>query len=154
MIGNKINSLIMAAMKAGEKEKLAVLKLIKAKFIEEKHKPGVNPEEDLPEVEEIRVLRSMVKEREKSAEEYEKAGRQDLVDAEMAEARIIESYLPQVPNEEETIKLVDQVISDLGGLEGLGMKDMKGIMSKAKELSAALDNALLAKIVKSKLQKS
>ena len=144
----------MAAMKAGEKEKLAVLKLIKAKFIEEKNKPGVNTEEDLPEVEEIRVLRSMVKEREKSAEEYEKAGRQDLVDAEMAEARIIESYLPQVPNEEETIKLVDQVISDLGGLEGLGMKDMKGIMSKAKELSAALDNALLAKIVKSKLQKS
>lgn len=152
MINNNINSLIMSAMKAGKKEKLAVLKLIKAKFIEEKHRPGINPEADLPEAEEIRILRNMIKEREKSIEEYKKAGRDDLVENERSEILIISDYLPTVPGEDETKALVYTVIGELGGNESLSMKDMKTIMTRVREKNSAIDNAVLARIVKQILQ--
>ena len=94
----------------------------------------------------------MIKEREKSIEEYKKAGRDDLVENEQSEILIISDYLPTVPGEDETKALVYTVIGEVGGNESLSMKDMKTIMTKVHEKNSAIDNAILARIVKQILQ--
>lgn len=145
MLNDKINGLIAEALKASDKERLKVLKLIKARFIEELHKPGMK---ELSEDQEIKILRKMIDEREKSAGEYERAGRSDLVESEKAEISVIREFIPKPLTDEETETLVESVIS---GKEGLGMKDMKPLMAEILSKNPAAESSKVARILKSKL---
>src|ERR1043166_6744048 len=86
-----------AAMKAKDAARKSTLRLVKAAIMHrEKEGGGQLTDEDV-----MKLLRSQVKQRRDSVEQYQKAGRQELVDKETAEIAVIESYLPQAASSEE-----------------------------------------------------
>jgi len=98
----------------------------------------------------LKLLRSLVKQRKDSVEQYEKAGRNDLADKEQAEITVIESYLPQPATEAEIQQAVSAAIAETGASS---MKDMGKVM-KATQTALAGKNAdgkLVSEIVKTKL---
>lgn len=109
------------AMKAQEKEKLSVIRLILA-AIKQKE---VDERTELDDAQVLQLLDKMVKQRRDSIEAYDKAGRDDLSLIEKKETLIIQQYLPQQLTESEIDQLIDQAISDSGAE---GMKDMGKVM--------------------------
>lgn len=97
-----------------------------------------------------KLLRSLVKQRRDSIEQYEKAGRQELADKESAEIKVIEAYLPQAASREE-IEAV--VIEAIAATEASSMKDMGKVMKAAQTALSGknADGRVLSEIVKSKL---
>ena len=108
-----INELIKDAMKSRDQVKLGTYKLIKTRFQEAQHTPGRNPEEDLTEAEQVKVLVKMADERAKSIEAYTEAGRQDLVDKEKEELEIIKPFLPREVSEEEVQAWLEEYLGVL-----------------------------------------
>jgi len=97
-----------------------------------------------------KLLQSLVKQRRDSIEQYEKAGRQELVDKEQAEIDIIEIYLPKAASHEEIEQVVAAVIAETGASS---MKDMGKVM-KATQAALAGKNAdgrVVSEVVKAKL---
>jgi uncharacterized protein YqeY len=97
-----------------------------------------------------KLLRSLVKQRHDSIEQYEKAGRQELVDKEKAEIDVIEVYLPQAASKEEIEQAVAAAIAATGAAS---MRDMGKVM-KATQAALAGKNAdgrLISEVVKAKL---
>src|SRR3977135_1817835 len=87
----QITADLTTAMKAREAERTSTLRMVKAAFMNREIEKRAILDED----ESLKLLRSMVKQRHDSIEQYTKGGRQDLVDKEQAEIAVIEAYLPQ-----------------------------------------------------------
>src|SRR5690606_8723545 len=98
------------AMKSKEKEKLSVIRMIKASLQNEAIKIGT----DLSEDAELTILSREVKQRKDSLHEFEKAGRSDLVDKIRSELQIVEEYMPEQLSEEEISQLVKTAIAEIG----------------------------------------
>lgn len=97
----------------------------------------------------LEVVASQVKKRKSSLPEYEKSGRQDLVDELLKEIDVLMSYLPKQLNDEELMKIVDEVISEL---QATSMKDMGKIMSAiVPRIKGRADNKRISSMVKQKL---
>ena len=90
MLLDTLNSDLVAAMKSKDKEKLAVLRMLKTALTNERIKLG----HDLTPEDEINVLSSQVKQRRESVTEFRKAGREDLAKQNEAEIEVINHYLP------------------------------------------------------------
>lgn len=111
----------------------------------------IDKREPLTEVEEIALLRTQVKQRQDSIEQFRNGGRDDLADREAAQVTIIERYLPQQMNDDELIAFVQAGIADTGAA---GPKDMGKVMGAlnrqangrvdGRRLSAAVKDALAA----------
>jgi uncharacterized protein YqeY len=96
------------------------------------------------------VLKKLVKQRKESIEQYQAAGRQDLVDAETAEMKLLETYLPAQMGRDQIEKIVAEVIAETGAKT---VKEMGVVMKAAQaRTGGAADNKLLSEIIKSKLQ--
>jgi len=97
-----------------------------------------------------KLLRSLVKQRRDSIEQYEKAGRQELVDKEAAEIAVIETYLPQAASVDEIEQAVVAAIAETGATS---MKDMGKVMKAAQEALSGknADGKTISEIVKAKL---
>jgi len=133
------------AMRAKDKPKLAVLRLITAaiKQIE------VDKRIELDDDQIITVLEKMLKQRKDSISQFESAGRNDLKDIEVFEVGIIQTYMPEQLSEAEISSLIDQAITDTGANS---MKDMGKVMGQLKaKLSGRADMGNVSKIIKSKL---
>ena len=134
MIREQVKSAQVEAMKAGDKEKLAAVRLILAKLkdrdIELRTATSV-PDDDAVVVD---VLQKMVKQRRESIAMYESGGRQELADAEKAEVAVIERFLPAQMSEDETKAAIESIKGDLGAT---GMKDMGRVMAELKARHAA-----------------
>jgi uncharacterized protein YqeY len=100
-----------------------------------------------------KLLRSLVKQRRDSIEQYDKAGRHELVDKEAAEIAVIEGYLPQAASAEEIESAVAAAIAETGATS---MKDMGKVMKAAQAALAGknADGKQVSEIVKSKLAAS
>lgn len=147
-----INELIKDAMKSRDQVKLGTYKLIKTRFQEAQHIPGRNPEEDLTEAEQVKVLVKMADERAKSIEAYTEAGRQDLVDREKEELEIIKPFLPREVSEEEVQAWLEEYLGSYTPVKGaLGMADMKFLMSASKSQFPTFPGDKLSSIVRSRL---
>ncbi len=109
------------AMKAKEKEKLGVIRLILA-AIKQKE---VDERIELDDTQVLQLLDKMVKQRRDSIDAFNKAGRDDLSLVEQKEMVIIQDYLPQQLSESEIDQLIDQAIIDTAAQ---GMKDMGKVM--------------------------
>src|SRR5260370_27687525 len=110
-----------AAMKARDAARTSTLRMVKAAIVNrEKDKGG-----ELDDEEVTKLLRSQVKQRRDSVEQYQKGGRQDLVDKETAEIAVIESYLPQAASPEEIEQAVTAAIAETGATS---MKEMGTVM--------------------------
>ncbi len=120
----RIENDLKAAMKGGDKRKVATLRLLLSTLKNEK----IQAQRDLTDEEVEAALRRSVKQRKDSIEQYGKGGRQDLVDAETAELAILEGYLPQGMSAEEIEAALKDVIREKGLSAqkdvGLAMKEL------------------------------
>ncbi len=125
----KITDDMKSAMKAGEKDRLKAVRLILAaiKQIE------VDQRIELDDAAVLAVLDKMVKQRRDSVEQFQKGGRDDLVDIELAEIAVIETYLPEQLSNEELDTLIDEVISATGAES---IRDMGKVMGQIKSKAA------------------
>ena len=142
----KLMSDLTAAMKAQEALRTSTLRMAKAALQNREIEKGA----ELDEEEIAKLLRSLVKQRHDSVEQYEKGGRQELADKEKAEIEILEQYLPQAASREEIEAAVSAAISETGAST---MKDMGKVM-KAAQVALAGKNAdgrTVSEIVKAKL---
>jgi len=146
LLTEKIIADLTASMKAQDAPRTSTLRMVKAAMMNRKIDKGAELDDD----DMLKLLRSLVKQRKDSVEQYEKAGRKDLVDKEQAEITVIESYLPQPATEAEIQQAVAAAIAETGATS---LKDMGKVM-KATQTALAGKNAdgkLVSEIVKSKL---
>ena len=147
----KINEQFNIALKNKNKTLVSTLRLILAEIQgrDIANRKG-NNKEVIKNPEIIKLLRIMKKQRQDSADLYEKGGRQELLDAEKEEIKIIDSFLPQQLSEEETKKICKQVVESLGASS---IKDMGKIMGTLKQKYAdTVDFSKVNVIVKGLLQ--
>lgn len=141
----RLNEDMKEAMKNKEKDRLSVIRMIKAALQNEAIRIGGELSED----EELAVLSREVKQRKDSLREFEKAGRQDLVDKVRTELKVIEAYLPEPLSEEEIAALIKQAISETGAKSKADMgKVMAAVMPKVK---GRADGSLVNKLVRQQL---
>ena len=142
---SKYTKTIMSEMKAGNKERANVFKLIKAKmmeFVTRSDKPVLDTKA------EITILNKMLKERNDTAAEYFKAGRQELANQELFEANIISELLPKAASEEEIKNAISEYITSNGPCT---IKQMGAIIKYVKSKFDNVDGALTSKLVKESL---
>jgi uncharacterized protein YqeY len=142
----QIISDMTASMKAQDAPRTSTLRMVKAAMMNRQIEKGG----ELDDEEMTKLLRSLVKQRRDSVEQYEKGGRQDLADKEKAEIEVIEAYLPQAASQEEINAAVAAAIVETGASS---IKDMGKVM---KSVQAALagknaDGRTVSEIVKAKL---
>ncbi len=125
----QISEDMKTAMKAGDKERLKVVRLILAavKQIE------IDQRIDLDDAGVLSVLDKMVKQRRDSVSQFQDGGRQDLADIELAEIVVLETYLPEQLAESELDEIIEQAIEDSGAES---MRDMGKVMGQVKAKAA------------------
>jgi len=144
-IREQIDADIKAAMKSGAKDKVSTLRMLSAAL---KNKQ-IDKRASLVDSEILDSVRSLIKQRKDSIEQFAKGGRQDLVDKETTEVSILEAYLPQQLGREEVENLVREAIAQTGAQ---GAKDMGKVMKALVPLIAGrADNKLVSELVKSSL---
>ncbi|MFT8320508.1 MAG: GatB/YqeY domain-containing protein [Bacillus sp. (in: firmicutes)] len=141
----RLNTDMKQAMKNKEKDKLTVIRGIKAAIQNESIKNG----SELSDADELSVLSREVKQRKDSLHEFEKAGRQDLVDKVRAELQHVELYMPEQLSEEELAGIIAAVITETGASSKKEMgKVMAALMPKVK---GKADGSLVNKLVQQHL---
>ena len=143
----KINKQFNTALKSQNKTLVSTLRLVLAAIKERDiANRTAGKKEPVKDDEIIKVLTKMKKQRQDSADLYKKGGRQELIDIEEAEIKIIDSFLPQQLSEDETKKICKDVIKSLNASS---IKDMGKIMGFLKEkYSGTMDFAKVNVIVK------
>jgi uncharacterized protein YqeY len=143
---DRLNDDMKQAMKSKEKDKLSVLRMLKAALQNEAIKLGKS---QLSEDEELTVLSRELKQRKDSLQEFENAGRADLVEKTKAEMEIVQLYMPKQLTEEELLEIVKQTIAEVGASSKADMgKVMGAIMPKVK---GKADGSLVNKLVQQQL---
>jgi uncharacterized protein len=143
---DRLNDDMKQAMKNREKDKLSVLRMLKAALQNEAIKLGKS---ELSEDEELTVLSRELKQRKDSLQEFENAGRADLVEKTKAEIEVVQSYMPKPLTEEELLEIVKQTIAEVGASSKADMgKVMGAIMPKVK---GKADGSLVNKLVQQQL---
>ena len=133
------------AMKAREKERVAVLRMINAEI----KRVEVDERRDLSDADVNGILTKMVKQRQDAFEQFKKASRDDLAAQEAFEIDIVQAFLPEQMSEDELAALVDQIIAQTGAA---GMQDMGKVMGALKSAAAGqADMGRASAMVKAKL---
>ena len=143
----KINEQFNAALKSKNKTFVSTFRLILAAIKERDiaNRTG-GKKEEIKDPEIIKVLRKMKKQRQESADLYKKGEREELLEVEESEIKIIDTFLPKQLNEEETKKICKEAIESLGALS---IKDMGKIMGSLKQkYSDSIDFSKVNTIVK------
>jgi uncharacterized protein len=145
-LGEKIIADLTASMKAQDSARTSTLRMVKAAMMNRQIEKGGQ----LDDEEVSKMLRSLVKQRRDSIEQYEKAGRQELVDKEASEIEVIEAYLPKAVTREEIEAIVAEAVSSTGASS---MKDMGKVMkaTQAALVGKNADGRLVSEVVKAKL---
>jgi uncharacterized protein YqeY len=149
MIRDEIKNATIAAMKGGDKETTATLRLVSAaiKNRDIEARTGGAPADDDQLVTE--VLQKMIKQRRESAEIYRKGGREDSAGIEEAEIAVIERFLPKQMGDEEARAAISAIITETGASS---IKDMGRVMAEVKSRHAgALEPARASALVKEML---
>ena len=143
----KINEQFNIALKSKNKTLVSTLRLVLSAIRERDISNRTNEKrEPVKDEEIIKVLLRMKKQRQESADLYNKGGRQELSEAELSEIKIIDTFLPKQLNEEDTKKICKETIELLGASS---MKDMGKIMgSLKKKYSDTIDFSKVNTIVK------
>ena len=136
-----------AAMKAKNTVALESLRAIKSALLLASTEKGAS--EGLSEADEIKLVQKLVKQRKDSAAIFMEQGREDLAEPELAQAAIIEQFLPEQLSEADIEKAVQKAIDSIGAS---GMQDMGKVMGMvSKELAGQADGKTISTIVKAKL---
>jgi len=149
MIRDDIKAATIAAMKGGDKETTATLRLVSAaiKNRDIEARTGGAPKDDDALVTE--VLQKMVKQRRESADIYRKNGREDRAATEEAEIAIIERFLPAQLSDAEADSKIREIVAETGATS---MKDMGRVMALVNQrLGASIEPARASSLVKAAL---
>lgn len=147
---NKIDEDYKQSIKNKDQQKIDTLRLIRSAIKDKdissrtsENKEGINDSEILS------LLLNLIKQRNDSIEQFQKAKRDDLIKNEKSEIEVIKYYLPQQKTQEETEKIINEIIS---GKNLESIKDMGKLMSIIKnDYAGEVDMGLVGKIAKSKL---
>jgi len=140
---------LKAAMKAGDAARTSTLRMILARLKETDIAARPSGVDKVPDEQIVAMLRGMAKSRRESANLYRQGGRQDLVDKEEAEIRVIESFLPQQMDEAAMRAAIEAAVAETGAS---GIKDMGKVMTALRAKHAAtLDLAKAGPMVKARL---
>lgn len=144
---DKIIEDIKTAMRAKDKERLSVLRMVKSNLMNME----IDKKSELTDEEVIKSLNTLVKQRRDSASQYENAGREELAEKERSEITIIEHYLPQSATVEEIEQAVNEAVAETGANS---MKDMGNVMkiSLEKLSGKTVDGKVVSEKVRAKLQ--
>jgi uncharacterized protein YqeY len=143
---DKIMADVKAAMIAKESLKLTALRGLQAAI--KNREIDMRPDPITPE-EVINVVKKLVKQRKESIDQFSQAGRQDLVDQESAELKVLEVYLPAQMGREQIEALVVEVIAVTGAKT---VKDMGPVMKEViARANGAADNKIVSEVIKAKL---
>lgn len=138
---DQINNDIKNAMLAKEASKLEALRAIKSALLLLKTSP-----EGQSEATELKALQKMVKQRKETAEVYKGQGRQELADVELAQAAVIEQYLPKQMGEDDLKAIIKEIITRVGAASPADMGKVMGVATK--ELSGKAEGSAISKLVK------
>lgn len=140
----QISEDIKAAMKARDKVRLETLRNIKKVFLEAKTAPGAN--DTLEDSDALKIIAKLAKQGKESANTFTEQNRPDLAEAELAQVKVIEEYLPKALTEAEIEDAVKLIIASTGAV---GMKDMGKVMGIAsKQMAGRADGRVISGIVK------
>lgn len=145
-----INSMIMAAMKGGEKVKADTYKLLKAEFLKSVTAKGakVTDINELPDDTEVSIVKKMIKERTDSATLYTENGRKDLAEKETTEMNYLKELLPKEATKEEVLSAINDYITENGEFE---RKQMGSVVKYVKSKFENVDGKLVADCINSHL---
>ena len=141
-----IQSDMYAAMKSGDKHKTGTLRVALSTLKDKK----IEKREDLTDVEAIKIIQNLVKQRKEAADIYKENGRNDLMENENAELEILNAYLPQMMSEDDLRTLVKKVVEDTGSSS---LSDIGKVMPEVMKQSAGkADGKMAQSIVRDLLQ--
>ena len=144
-LSERLSEDLKKTLKAGEKDALSVIRMIKAAVKNKEIEKGT----PLGDEEINGVLLSLARQRKESIEQFSKANRQDLVEKETSELSIIKSYMPRQLTEEELKAIIEDAIKEIGaGSQKDTGKVMKFVMAKVK---GQVDGKLVSELVKNLL---
>ncbi|CAL2083790.1 GatB/YqeY domain-containing protein [Tenacibaculum sp. 190524A05c] len=145
-VQKEVTEKMKEAMKAKDTVALTALRALKSAFLLAKTEAGAG---ELTADQELKIIQKQVKQRKDSAQVYIEQNRQDLADPELAEAKVLEQFLPEALSEDEIAKVVIEVIAQVNAE---GMKDMGKVMGiVSKKLAGQADGKTISSIVKQKL---
>ena len=143
----EVMTAMKTAMKAKDQNALASLRAIKSAILTAQTESGAS--EELAEEDEIKILQKLVKQRKDSAAIYKEQDRTEMAEEELAQAAVIEQFLPEQMSPEEIEKIVLSIIETTGAT---GMQDMGKVMGLAsQELAGKADGKTISTIVRQKL---
>ena len=145
----KIETRLSEALKAKDKKTYSTLRLVVAAIKDTMIAKKIKDKKTLSDNDLISLLKKMVKQRNDSCDAYKKAGRNELLENEMSEIKIINEFLPKQLSEEETKKICLETIKNVGANS---IKDMGKVMGALKkEYSDVLDFSKVSQIIKENL---
>ena len=141
---DKISEDIKKAMLARDARRLESLRGIKKEFLEAKTAKGSDG--NLTDEKAVQILAKMVKQRKESAEIYTQQNRPELAEAEMAQAAVIEEYIPKQLSDEELTAAINEIIGRVGATSPKEMGKVMGVASK--ELAGKAEGRAISAKVK------
>jgi len=141
----RLTEAMKAAMRAQEKARLGAIRLIQAEI----QRVEVDERIDVDDARVLAILDKMIKQRRDSIQQFESAGRTDLVEIEAGELAVIQEFLPQALGEAELELLIDGAIRESGAV---AMKDMGKVMAILKpQVQGRADMGLVSQRIKARL---
>jgi uncharacterized protein YqeY len=141
---------IKKAMLARDSKRLNALRNLSAAFTNELVAKGMKPQDALSDELALPVIKRLAKQRKDSIEQFEKAGRNDLVQDEKDELAVLETFLPQTMSKEEIKKVAEAKKAELNVADKAGMGKLIGAISKKiKEQGGNADGADIKEVVES-----
>ena len=140
MYSEKIEKMIMEALKAGEKTKAGAFRMLKSEFIVFKTAKNAKP---LDEAAEIAIIKKMIKQRQEAAKEYLAAGRLELADNELEEVDVLKPLLPAEITEEE----IKEAVKEISNTTEPVKKNMGVFMKAVKSKYPTADGKTVSQIV-------
>ncbi len=145
MLKQRIQDEMKAAMKAGDKRRLGVIRLLLAAIKQRE----VDERIELDDAQVLAVLDKMVKQRRDSLDQYEKAGRDDLAEQEQYEIEVLQAYLPAALSDDEISALISDAIASTGASS---LRDMGKVMGIIKpKAQGRADMGAISALVKQQL---
>jgi uncharacterized protein YqeY len=149
MLEQQIEQDLKAALLAGDKDKVTVLRGIKAALLNVKVAEGKR-DSGLSDEEVLTVLSKQSKQRQESADLYRQGGGESRALQEEAEKEIIDAYLPKQLDEAEIVKMIEEAIQQIGAT---GIQAMGQVIGQVKgKAGPAADGAVIARLTKERLQ--
>ena len=143
---DKIQSDMYAAMKSGDKQRSGTLRVALSTLKDKK----IEKQEELTDMEEIKIIQNLVKQRKEAADIYKENGRNDLMENENAELEILNTYLPQMMSDDDLRALIKKVVSEIGATD---LSDIGKIMPEVmKQTAGKADGKMAQSIVRELLQ--